>query len=86
MKLDGKTKELIAVGATITANNQSSLEYHSKIALEEGADAEEIAEAIEVGKQVRKGVITKMDLFISEQAKLASGYRRTKVPSFGCCS
>ena len=86
MKLDEKTKELIAVDATITANNQSSLEYHSKIALEEGADAEEIAEAIEVGKQVRKGVITKMDLSISEQAKSASGYKRTKVPSFGCCS
>jgi AhpD family alkylhydroperoxidase len=86
MKLDEKTKELIAVGATIAANNQSSLEFHSKIALEEGSDAEEIAEAIEVGKQVRKGVITKMDLFISEQAKLASGYQRTKAPSFGCCS
>ncbi|HEX9190483.1 MAG TPA: carboxymuconolactone decarboxylase family protein [Candidatus Deferrimicrobiaceae bacterium] len=85
MKLDEKTKELIAVGATIMANNQSSLEYHSKIALEEGADAEEIAEAIEVGKQVRKGVITKMDLFVTEQAKWASGYQRTKVPSFGCC-
>ena len=86
MKLDEKTKELIAVDATITANNQSSLEYHSKIALEEGADAEEIAEAIEVGKQVRKGVITKMDLSVSEQANSASGYQRTKVPSFGCCS
>jgi len=86
MKLEEKTKELIAVGATIAANNQSSLEYHSEIALEEGSDAEEIAEAIEVGKQVRKGVITKMDLFISEQAKLASGYQRTKARSFGCCS
>jgi AhpD family alkylhydroperoxidase len=86
MKLEEKTKELIAVGATIAANNQSSLEYHSKIALEEGSDAEEIAEAIEVGKQVRKGVITKMDLFISEQAKLASGYQRSKASSYGCCS
>ena len=86
MKLDEKTKELIAVGATIAANDQSSLEYHSKIALEEGSEAEEIAETIEVGKQVRKGVISKMDLFISEQAKLASGNQRTKAPSFGGCS
>jgi len=31
-----------------------------KIALEEGSDAEEIAEAIEVGKQVRKGAADKM--------------------------
>ena len=86
MQLDEKTKELIAVGATITANNRSSLRYHSRIALEEGADAEEIAEAIEVGIQVRKGVITKMDLFVSGQAKLASGHQRTRVPSFGGCS
>ncbi|MGZ9148954.1 MAG: carboxymuconolactone decarboxylase family protein [Candidatus Deferrimicrobiaceae bacterium] len=63
MELDEKTKELIAVGATITANNQSSLEYHLKIALEEGSDAEEIAEAIEMGKQVRKGAADKMDEF-----------------------
>jgi AhpD family alkylhydroperoxidase len=86
MKLDEKTKELIAVGAAITANSQPSLEYHSKIALEEGSDAEEIADAIEVGKQVRKGVVTRMDLFISEQAKSASCHQPTKAPSFGCCS
>jgi AhpD family alkylhydroperoxidase len=86
MKLDEKTKELIAVGAAITANSQPSLRYHSKIALEEGSDAEEIAEAIEVGKQVRKGVVTRMDLFISEQEKSAPCHQPTKAPSFGCCS
>jgi AhpD family alkylhydroperoxidase len=77
MKLDEKTKELIAVGASITAQCQISLEYHSKKALEIGSDAEEIAEAIEMGKRVR---------FISEQAKSASCYQPTKAPSFGCCS
>lgn len=77
MKLDEKTKELIAVGASITAHCQPCLEYHSKKALEFGSDAEEIAEAIEKGNRVR---------FISEQAKLASGYQPTKVPSFGCYS
>jgi AhpD family alkylhydroperoxidase len=77
MKLDEKTKQLIAVGASITAQCQPSLEYHSKKALEFGSDAEEIAEAIEGGERVR---------FISERAKLASGYQPTKVPSFGCCS
>ena len=86
MKLDEKAKELIAVGASITAQCQPSLEHHSKKALELGSDAEEIAEAIEVGKQVRKGVATRMDLFISEQPKSASGSQPTKTPSFGCCS
>ncbi len=86
MKLDEKTKELIAVGAAITANSEPSLKYHSKIAVEEGSDAEEIAEAIEVGKQVRKGVATRMDLFISEQPKSASCHQTTKAPPSGCCS
>ena len=86
MKLDEKTKELIAVGASILANSEPSLKYHSKIALEEGSDAEEIAEAIEVGKQVRKGVATRMDLFISEQPKSALCHQPAKAPSSGCCS
>ena len=77
MKLDEKIKELIAVGATIAANNQSSLEYHSKKALEFGSDVEEIAEAIEVGKRVQ---------FVSNRAKSASGSPPAKAPSFGCCS
>lgn len=86
MKVDEKTKELIAVSAAITANSQPSLEYHSKIALEEGSDAEVIAEAIEVGKQVRKGVVTRVDLIVSEQAKSASCHQPAKAPSSGCCS
>ncbi len=86
MRLDEKTKELIAVGAAATANCQPALEYHAKIALEEGSDAEEIAEAIEVGKQVRKGVATRMDVFLSEWAKPASCHQPTKLQSSGCCS
>ena len=61
MAIDNKTKELIAVGASITANCQPCLRYHRNKALESGADAGEIAEAIEVGKQVRKGAAAKMD-------------------------
>jgi AhpD family alkylhydroperoxidase len=86
MKLDEKTKELIAVGAATTANSQPSLEYHAKIAMEEGSDTEEIAEAIEMGKQVRKGVTTRMDVYISERAKSASCHQATKVQPSGCCS
>ena len=63
MKLDNKTKELIAVGASVTANCQPCLQYHAAKALEFGADAEEVAVTIEVGKQVRKGASAKMDSF-----------------------
>jgi AhpD family alkylhydroperoxidase len=61
MAIDNKTKELIAVGASITANCQPCLQYHKKKALELGADAGEIGEAIEMGKQVRKAAADKMD-------------------------
>jgi AhpD family alkylhydroperoxidase len=63
MKLDNRTMELIAVGASLTANCQPCLQYHAKKALESGADEQEIAEAIEVGKMVRKGAASKMDKF-----------------------
>lgn len=65
MKLDERTMRLIAVGASITANCQSCLEANSIGALENGADKEEIAEAIEIGKMVRKGTAFEMDKFAS---------------------
>jgi AhpD family alkylhydroperoxidase len=86
MAIDSKVKELIAVGASITANCQPCLEYHSKKALEAGADAEEIAEAVEMGKRVRKGAAAKMDQFVSETGKPATCCQPARDPSFGCCS
>jgi AhpD family alkylhydroperoxidase len=63
MKLENRIVELIAVGASITANCQPCLQYHVKTALENGADQQEIAEAIEIGRMVRKGASAKMDKF-----------------------
>lgn len=63
MKLDNRITELIAVGASITANCQPCLQYHAKKALESGADEQEVADAIEIGRMVRKGAISKMDKF-----------------------
>jgi AhpD family alkylhydroperoxidase len=76
MKLNEKIKELIAVGASITASCQPCLEYHAGKALEAGADAEEIAEAIETGKLVRRGAASKMDRFAATLGK----------PAAACCS
>ena len=53
------------MGASITANCQPCLQYHSEKAQANGADSGEIAAAIEVGKQVRKGASAKMDQFAS---------------------
>jgi AhpD family alkylhydroperoxidase len=61
--LDEKTKELIAVGATITANCQSCLEYHAGKARELGVTAAELQAAVAVGREVRTGAGAKMDRF-----------------------
>ncbi len=59
--LDEKTKELIAIGASITANCQPCLEYHTAKARELGATTEDMLVAVAVGKQVRQGAAAKMD-------------------------
>ncbi len=69
MAIDNKIQELIAVGASITANCQPCLQYHTDKAVEFGADPEEIAQAVEVGKRVRKGAAAKMDTFAAGVAK-----------------
>ncbi len=65
MKIDNRTGELIAVGASVAANCQPCLQYHLKAALESGADKEEIADAIEIARMVRKGASSNMDKFIA---------------------
>jgi AhpD family alkylhydroperoxidase len=66
MKLDERTLRLIAVGASISANCQPCLQINVNKALHSGADEQEIAEAIEVGRRVRIGAASKMDKFVLE--------------------
>ena len=61
MKLDDRIRELIAVGTSVGANCHPCLEYHFGKAREQGVPDDEIAQAIEVGKMVRKGAQGKMD-------------------------
>lgn len=70
MELSEKVKELVAVGASITANCQPCLQYHTEKARANGADAGEVTAAIEVGKQVRKGASAKMDQFSAGMKEL----------------
>lgn len=75
MKLDARIKELIAVGASIAANCQPCLEYHTNEARKHGADPDALQEAIEVGKLVRRGAAAKMDKFAA--SLLQSGVSTT---------
>ena len=61
MKLDSQTRELIAVGTAVAANCHFCLKYHVGQAREQGIPQDEIAEAIEIGKDVRKTAQGKMD-------------------------
>jgi len=65
--LDEKTRELVAIGAAITANCQPCLEYHTAKAREVGVDNEDILEAVKIGQQVRRGASAKMDRFAAQQ-------------------
>lgn len=66
MKLTSQTQALIAVGAAISANCQPCLQSTVAMARESGVNEQEIAEAIEVGKRVRRGAASKMDKFAFE--------------------
>jgi len=61
MKLDQRMVELIALGAAVGANCKACLEYHLGEARKAGADDEEIADAVEVGKAVRRGAASQVD-------------------------
>ena len=66
MKLDIHIRELIAVGTAVGANCHSCLQHHVAKAREQSVPDDEIAEAIEVGKVVRKGAQGSMDKLASE--------------------
>jgi len=56
-KLDRKTKELVAIGASLAARCQGCLEGHVKKALKSGASREEISEAIAIAIGVNAAAI-----------------------------
>ncbi len=68
--MEEKIKELIAIGASVTAHCQPCLKYHMEQALNLGISAEEINEAISVGKTVEKGALKAMDNFAKEQMEI----------------
>ena len=66
MMFDEKIKELIAVGASISANCHPCIKHHTSKAREMKIDEAEIQQAIEVGKMVRKGAAGQMDKLLEE--------------------
>jgi AhpD family alkylhydroperoxidase len=64
--MDEKTKELIAIGASVAAHCQPCLSYHVARAKELGLEECAIREAIAVGHRVEKGAMVAMRQYVSE--------------------
>lgn len=79
--MDVKTKEMIAIGASVTANCIPCIRYHFNKGREVGLSDGEIKVAIQVGKSVRTGAAQKWDEEVS--SLLSSSPERQKV-SCGC--
>lgn len=61
--MDEKTKELIAIGASVSGHCQPCLTYHVDQAKRLGIGDDEIKEAIAVGKMAQKGAMAAMNKF-----------------------
>jgi len=84
MNLDNRILALIAVGASVTANCQPCLEINVGTALKCGADDQQIAQAIEIGKRVRQGAASKMDKFSAGLNDATLSPARAKNGDCGC--
>lgn len=82
--MDDKTNELIAVGASVTANCQPCLKYHVGKAQEYGAAEQEIQDAIAVANMVRKGAMGKMDQFASTVLEETTATTDAAETGLGC--
>ena len=66
---DAKTKELIAIGASVACNCHPCVRFHRGKAKELNIEPELIKQAIEVGKMVRKGAAGQMDELLEDISK-----------------
>jgi len=67
--MDERTKELIAIGASVGAHCQPCLTYHVEKARELGIAEEDIHAAIEAGHMVEKGAMSAMRKFSASVLK-----------------
>ena len=79
--MDDKTKELIAVGASVGAHCQPCLDYHVAKAREMGIGDDDIREAIGMGHMVEKGAMAAMRDFSAGVLG-----ERAQAGGPGCCS
>ena len=67
--VDAKTKELIAIGASVSANCQPCIKFHLSKAKKLKIAPEDIQAALQVGAMVRGGAAGQMDQLLADIAK-----------------
>lgn len=82
MEPDERILNLIAVGASIGANCNPCLQSNIALALESGADEQEIEAAIAVGRSVRR-CATKVEKLA---ASVIQALPAVESESIGCCA
>ena len=78
--MDERTKELVAIGASVSAHCQPCLAFHLGKARELGIGEEEIREAIDVGYLVEEGALTAMKKYVGLV------FSHAKSQGGACCS
>ncbi|MGE5790946.1 MAG: carboxymuconolactone decarboxylase family protein [Syntrophaceae bacterium] len=84
MKLDERTRKLIAVGASVACNCHPCLEYHLGQAQAMGIETALIEEAIEAGKAVRAGAASSMDRLASQLTGRKGSPLKAACSAAGC--
>ena len=84
--MDERTRKLISVGASVGANCHPCLEYHVGQALAAGIDGDELMEAVDIAKAVRKGAASSMDKLAAKLIRGSSLPNLAAGDACGCCS
>ena len=84
--METRIKRLIAVGASVSSNCQPCLQHNVNKAKQDGVDDQEIEEAVEIGKMVRRGASTKMDEFAKDLQHVTSLISNSLKNENSCCS
>ena len=80
--LDTKTRELVAIGASVVANCRPCLDYHVNEARKAGVSDCGMRDAVSVARMVRKAGGSKMDEYADD--KLGAPASEREVPG-ACC-
>lgn len=81
--LDPKTRELIAIAASVVAKCQPCLDYHVEEARKAGASESDMRNAVGVARMVRQAGNDNMDKYTDDKLGAAPVQ---EVPGACCCS